>query len=47
MHDSRDSDDIDLVEMVAVQTMLHDGALFVVPPDHLPDGVPIAAIYRY
>ncbi|MCW5881673.1 MAG: hypothetical protein KIS91_12120 [Anaerolineae bacterium] len=47
LHDSRDSDDIDLVEMVAVQTMLHDGALFVVPPDHLPDGVPIAAIYRY
>ncbi len=46
-HESRDSDDIDLIEMAAVQTLLHDGALYVLPPDRLPGGAPLAAIYRY
>ncbi len=47
LHESRDSDDIDLVEMVAVQTLLHDGALYVVSPDRLGASAPVAAIYRY
>jgi hypothetical protein len=38
----------DLLDLAAVQTLLHQGKVFVVEPESVPnDGAPIAAIYRY
>ncbi len=42
------NDGQDLLDLSAVQTLLHHGKVFVVDPDNIPDdGGPIAAIFRY
>lgn len=47
VHETRDADDIDLVELAAVQTLLHDGAIYIVPAITLSNAAPLAAVYRY
>jgi len=38
----------DLLDLAAVQTLLHQGKVFVVEPESVPnDGAPIAAVFRY
>jgi hypothetical protein len=39
--------DEDLVNDAAVQTILHAGQVLVVPNSKMPDGAPLAAIYRF
>lgn len=41
------TDDEDLVNDAAVQTILHAGQIFVAPNDKMPHGSPVAAIYRF
>lgn len=41
------SEDEDLVNDAAVQTILHAGQVFVVPNGKMPNGAPLAAIYRF
>jgi len=41
------SEDEDLVNDAAVQTILHAGHTFVVPNGKMPDGAPLAAIFRF
>lgn len=41
------SQDEDLVNDAAVQTIIHAGNVLVVPTDKMPDGTPLAAIFRY
>lgn len=40
-------EDEDLVNDAVVQTVLHAGQVFVVPNSKMPNGTPIAAIYRF
>lgn len=37
----------DLVDFAAIQTLLKGGQVFAVPPDQVPDGGAVAAVYRY
>jgi hypothetical protein len=37
----------DLVDLAAVQTFLHGGAVHVVEPGQLPGGDAVAAVFRY
>ena len=37
----------DLLDLIAVQTVLHDGAVFVEEQENLPDGTQQAAVFRY
>ncbi len=46
-HDERQPGDRDLLSVAAVHTMLNDGWLFVVDREQVPDGAPIAAVFRY
>jgi hypothetical protein len=41
------SEDEDLVNDAAVQTILHSGQVYVVPNSKLPNGAPLAAVFRY
>lgn len=41
------ADDEDLVNDAAVQTILHAGNVLVVPHNKMPNGSPVAAIFRY
>jgi hypothetical protein len=41
------SEDEDLVNDAAVQTILHAGQVCVVPNSKLPNGAPLAAVFRY
>jgi hypothetical protein len=40
-------DDEDLVNNAAVETILHAGQVYVVPNGKMPNGAPVAAIYRF
>lgn len=37
----------DLVDLAAVQSWLHRGKVFVTEPNEMPDGRPVAAVFRY
>lgn len=37
----------DLLDAAAVQTLLHNGTVYAVSADRMPDGPPLAAIFRY
>ena len=37
----------DLLESIAVETFLKEGKVFVVPGEEMPNGGPVAAVYRY
>lgn len=37
----------DLVDYAAIQTLLKGGQVFAVPPEQVPDGGAVAAVYRY
>jgi hypothetical protein len=45
--ESGGSEDEDLVNDAVVQTILHAGQVFVVPNSKMPNGTPVAAIYRF
>jgi hypothetical protein len=39
--------DEDLLDFAALQTLLKGGKVFAVEPSEIPDGAPLAAVYRY
>ncbi|MDQ3398492.1 MAG: hypothetical protein M3511_12135 [Deinococcota bacterium] len=47
VHDDMQPGDEDLMDYAAVQTLLNGGVVYAVQPDKIPDGAPIAAIFRY
>jgi hypothetical protein len=47
LHDEQALNNIDLLDLAAVQTMLHGGAAYAVPVEQLPDTELAAAILRY
>lgn len=47
LHEDQQSRDRDLLDLAAVHTMLNGGWLFVLDREHVPNGAPMAAIFRY
>jgi hypothetical protein len=47
LHRSPQGDDEDLLNDVAVRTVLTGGTVYAVRPDEMPDGSSIAALFRY
>jgi hypothetical protein len=45
--ESGTSDDEDLINDAVVQTILHAGQVYVVPNAKMPNGAPLAAIFRF
>lgn len=47
VHDGREPGDQDLLDLAAVQTLVHGGDVFAVKRDEVPGGRPSAAVFRY
>jgi hypothetical protein len=50
VHAAPQDGDEDLLDLAAIQTLLHHGRVFAVPPAQVPDdgtGAPLAAVFRY
>lgn len=47
MHSQYGPGDEDLLNFAAIQTLLHDGTVYVLQPDQMPDHRPAAAVLRY
>jgi hypothetical protein len=46
-NDNYENGDIDLVDLAAEQTLLHNGIVFSVNAGRIPNGMPMAALFRY
>lgn len=46
-HKERETGDEDLLDLAAVETVLHSGQVYGLPPGEVPDGSPLAALFRY
>jgi hypothetical protein len=46
-HEKAKAGDRDLLDFIALQALLTDGKVFVVHPDQVPGGAPLAALFRY
>jgi len=46
-HEKAKAGDRDLLDFIALQALLTDGKVFVVHPDQVPGGAPLAALLRY
>ncbi len=47
LHPDREPGDEDLLNAVAIQTLVNGGTVYAVPPEEVPDRATIAAIFRY
>lgn len=47
IHTIEQRDDTDLLNYAAFQTLLHGGTVYAVPPEQMPNTLPVAAILRY
>lgn len=46
-HDERQPGDEDLLNLIAIQTILHDGAVYAMAPEEMPEYSVAAAVFRY
>jgi hypothetical protein len=47
VHQEAEPGDEDLLDLAAVQTLLNGGDVYAVEPEKMPDGSPVAAVFRY
>ena len=47
VHPERQPGDEDLLDLVAIQTLLHGGVVYMLPLEQMPDQALLAAVYRY
>jgi hypothetical protein len=47
VHSTPEPGDSDLLNLAAILTLRHGGNVYVVPPNQLPEGADIAAVFRY
>jgi hypothetical protein len=47
LRDRKQPGDEDLFDFAAVQTLLHGGTVYGMEPEAMPDGAPLAALFRY
>ena len=46
-HEKMEAESEDLLEIVAIQTFLNGGTVFILPPEKMPDTGDLAAVFRY
>lgn len=46
-HEQAEVSDLDLLDLCAVRTLLNRGMVYAVAPEAVPDGGPVAAVFRY
>ena len=47
VHEDHEPGDEDLLDLAAIQTILHGGIVYAVEPEQVPDHAPLAAVFRY
>lgn len=47
LHEEAEPGNEDVLDSAAVQTLLHGGTVYAMKPEKMPDGVPLAAVFRY
>jgi hypothetical protein len=47
MHNEAQAGNEDLIDLAAILALERGGTVFAVPPDRMPDGLPLAAVFRY
>jgi hypothetical protein len=47
IHPAHEAGDEDLIDLAAIQTLIHGGEIFAVSPDQMPANAPLAVILRY
>jgi hypothetical protein len=47
VHDDPEPGDAELLDSVAVQTLMHGGTVYSVKVDEIPGDEPVAAVFRY
>jgi hypothetical protein len=47
IHGEEEPGDEDLLDLAAVQTLLHGGRVYALESTEVPDGVPVTAVFRY
>jgi len=47
LHDQAAPGDEDLLDLAAARTFLNNGIMYTVRPEDVPDGTPLAAVFRY
>jgi hypothetical protein len=47
LHQDAEPDDEDLLDLAAIQTLLHEGTVYAVKSEEVPDGAVLAAVFRY
>lgn len=47
LHPDPEVGDEDLLDTVAIETILHGGTVYAVEPEKVPDAAPLAAVFRY
>ena len=47
IHEQAQPGDEDLLDLAATQTLLHDGAVYVLAQGEMPDAAPLATVFRY
>lgn len=47
IHAGHETGDEDLLDLAAIQTLIHGGEVFALPPSEMPSGVQVAAVLRY
>jgi hypothetical protein len=47
VHDAAEPHDSELLDLAAIQTILHGGTIHALAPEQMPETAPLAAIFRY
>ncbi|GAX35722.1 baeRF3 domain-containing protein [Nodularia sp. NIES-3585] len=47
LHSEREPDDEDMLDFAAIQTLINGGKVYTVESEKMPNGTPVAAIFRY
>lgn len=47
LHYEPEVGDEELVNFAAMQTLMHSGTVYSLPPEQMPDSYSMAALYRY
>ncbi len=47
MHEKAEPCDADLLDLAAAHTLIHRGMVYAIEPEQIPDGLPVAAVFRH
>ena len=47
LHPAPEPGDQDLLDLAAIRTLVSGGAVYALPPEEVPDGALLAAVFRF